>query len=88
MSGWGAGVAGASRPRDGFVAQSYAPGAVVSEVARRHDMSPQHLFGWRNAARAGLLTLPADEVPMFVPIGIHPPGTALSNLGAEISVWL
>ena len=45
-----------------------APGAVVSEVARRHDMSPQHLFGWRKAARAGLLTLPADEVPMFVPI--------------------
>jgi transposase len=31
-------------------------------------MAPQHLFGWRKAARAGLLTLPADEVPMFVPI--------------------
>jgi transposase len=51
-----------------IVAESYAPGAVVSEVARRHDMSPQHLFGWRKAARAGQLTLPADEVPMFVPI--------------------
>src|SRR5258708_32698948 len=51
-----------------IVAESYAPGAVVSEVARRHDMSPQHLFGWRKAARAGLLTLPADEVPMFVQI--------------------
>ena len=51
-----------------IVAESYAPGAVVSEAARRHDMSPQHLFGWRKAARAGLLTLPADEVPMFVPI--------------------
>jgi transposase len=51
-----------------IVAESYAPGAVVSEVARRHDMSPQHLFGWRKAARAGLLTLPADAVPMFVPV--------------------
>ena len=51
-----------------IVAESYAPGAVVSEVARRHDMSPQHLFGWRKAARAGLLTLPADEAPMFVPV--------------------
>ena len=51
-----------------IVAESCAPGAVVSEVARRHDMSPQHLFGWRKAARAGQLTLPADEVPMFVPI--------------------
>ena len=51
-----------------IAAESYAPGAVVSEVARRHDMSPQHLFGWRKAARAGQLTLPADEVPMFVPV--------------------
>lgn len=51
-----------------IVAESYAPGAVVSEVARRHDMSPQHLFGWRKAARAGLLTLPADEAPLFIPV--------------------
>jgi transposase len=51
-----------------IVAESYGPGAVVSEVARRHDMSPQHLFAWRKAARAGLLTLPADEAPMFVPV--------------------
>src|ERR1700737_1288406 len=50
------------------VAESYEPGVVVSEVARRHDITPQHLFGWRKAARAGVLTLPADEVPMFVPV--------------------
>ena len=31
-------------------------------------MSPQHLFGWRKAARAGLLTLPADESAELVPI--------------------
>jgi len=43
-----------------IVAESYAVGAVVSEVARRHDISPQHLFAWRKAARAGLLTLPAE----------------------------
>ena len=51
-----------------IVAESYVPGAVVSEVARRHDMSRQHLFAWRKAARAGLLTLPADAAPMFVPV--------------------
>jgi len=50
------------------VAESYAPGAVVSEVARQNDISPQHLFAWRKAARAGLLSLPADEAPMFVPV--------------------
>jgi transposase len=51
-----------------IVAESYAPGAVVSEVARRHDISPQHLFAWRKAARAGLLTLPAEAAAMFVPV--------------------
>jgi transposase len=51
-----------------IVVESYMPGAVVSEVARRHDMSPQHLFGWRKAARTGLLTLPADKAPTFVPV--------------------
>ena len=39
-----------------IVAASYAPGAIVSEVARRHDISPQHLFGWRKAARSGALS--------------------------------
>ena len=51
-----------------IVAESYAPGAVVSEVARRHGIPPQHLFAWRKAARAGLLSLPADEAPLFVPV--------------------
>jgi len=51
-----------------IVAESYAAGAVVSEVARRHDISAQHLFAWRKAARSGLLSLPADEAPLFVPV--------------------
>jgi transposase len=51
-----------------IVAESYVPGAVVSEVARRHDISPQHLFAWRKAARSGLLSLPADEAALFVPV--------------------
>ena len=50
------------------VAESYEPGVIVSEVARRHDIAPQHLFGWRKAARTGRLVLPAAEPPMFVPI--------------------
>ena len=38
-----------------IVADSCAPGAVVSEVARRHEISPQLLSTWRKAARDGLL---------------------------------
>ena len=51
-----------------IVAESYGPGTVVSAVARRHDISAQHLFAWRKAARTGLLSLPADEAPRFVPV--------------------
>jgi transposase len=51
-----------------IVAASLAPGAVVSEVARQHDLVPQHLFAWRKAAREGRLVLPAEESRLFVPI--------------------
>ena len=62
------------------MAESYAAGAVVSEVARRHGISPQHLFVWRKAARAGVLSLPADEAPLFVPVVTELRG---AGLGAE-----
>jgi transposase len=51
-----------------IVAESYAAGAVVSEVARRHEITPQHLFAWRKAARTGRLALPAEAAELFVPI--------------------
>src|SRR5262249_36499452 len=44
-----------------IVAESFAPGAVASQVARRYGLSPQHLSAWRRAARAGLLSLPTNE---------------------------
>lgn len=34
-----------------IVEESVAPGATVSEVARRHDIRPQQLFGWRREMR-------------------------------------
>jgi transposase len=71
-----------------IVAESYARGAVAAEVARRHDISPQHLFAWRKAARAGLLTLPADPSPLFVPVVSEPPhdGGAPTRSRASIAI--
>ncbi|SFD22347.1 transposase [Bosea sp. CRIB-10] len=34
-----------------IVEETLAPGATVSEVARRHDIRPQQLFGWRREMR-------------------------------------
>ena len=61
-----------------IVAEAVAPGAMVSAVARRWQLSSQQVFGWRREARAGLLALPADggvahaPTPDFVPILAEP----------------
>ncbi len=50
----------------GIVEETLVPGAVVSEVARRHGLTPQQVFTWRRQVR-----LPAaneeSEAPKFVP---------------------
>ena len=55
-----------------MIEETLVPGAVVSEVARRHGLTPQQLFGWRRQARqpagAG-----AEEVPQFVPAVVETP---------------
>jgi len=50
------------------VAEAIAPGAVIADVARRHDLTPQHLSNWIRAAKDGRFALPADEMPAFVPV--------------------
>jgi transposase len=50
------------------VAESCAPGAVVSEVARRWQISPQQLFTWRRQARAAALVEPPSGTLCFVPL--------------------
>ena len=53
------------------VAESCVPGAVVSEVARRWQISPQQLFTWRRQARAAAVTETAAGLS-FVPIVAEP----------------
>ncbi|MFO1098515.1 MAG: transposase [Xanthobacteraceae bacterium] len=51
-----------------IVAEAIAPGAVIADVARRHDLAPQHLSNWIRAASNGRFALPADAMPTFVPV--------------------
>jgi transposase len=63
-----------------IVAEAVAPGAVVAEVARRYDLTPQHLFGWIRAAKDGKFALPADGAPAFVPVVVEPARTSKAAL--------
>jgi transposase len=71
-----------------IVAESLAEGAVVSEVARRHDLNPQQLFGWRarlrNAERGSAPS--SDATPAFVPAIVEdePPAPAAPTLPAAV----
>lgn len=49
-----------------ITAEAMMPGAIVSEIARRHGMSPQHLFTWRRTAFRAAAS-DAAAAPMFVP---------------------
>lgn len=44
-----------------IVMESFAPGARVCDIARRHGMTPQQLSSWRGLAKKGKLALP--EIP-------------------------
>lgn len=58
--------------------EALAPGAVVSEVARRHDVRPQQLFGWLREARKS-----PEALPTFVPVVHRAHGSDAGGGGAE-----
>jgi transposase len=62
-----------------IVAESLAPGVNVSEIARRYEINPQQLFGWRRKFGAEAAALiesarPSAPLPPFAPVLIEGPG--------------
>jgi transposase-like protein len=58
----------------------------IVEVARRHDVHPNQLHGWRRQARLGLLGTDAAAVAQecrFVPIAVATVEDKISNLSKE-----
>lgn len=43
-----------------IVAESLQPGAVVTDIARRHGCRPQQVHDWRHRARSGRFAQPAS----------------------------
>jgi transposase len=69
------------------LAEACAPGAVISDVARRHGLLPGQVFKWRRLAALGVIGIPgASELPSFVAVEVaaapaEPPTTASEPVG-------
>lgn len=51
-----------------IVAESFAPGAVTSDIALRHGVHRNQLYGWRRELRLAASADTALAVPAFVPV--------------------
>ena len=70
------------------VAESCAPGAVVSAVARRWRIAPQQLFTWRREARVASPEASGAAALGSVPIVSDPPAAGVASSGAVLEVAL
>jgi transposase len=71
------------------VAESFAPGARVVDVARQHGVTPQQVTTWRRLARRGGLALPAESPLDFAALvldepPVPPPGKVLAPIEIEM----
>jgi transposase len=74
-----------------IVEESFAPGASIAEVARRHEVHPNQLHGWRREARPGGLSMAPGPHARFAPVEIAdqvalPPPMARPEVSAPVSV--
>jgi transposase len=64
--------------------ETLAVGAVVSEVARRHGITSQQLFGWRRSARGRAIE--RSDAPVFAPVMLEAPAEKASLDGAVLEI--
>jgi len=66
-----------------IVEESLVEGVTASSVARRHGISPAHLFLWRKAHREGALS---GSWPTFAPLRIEEGSPARAPEGGRMEV--
>jgi len=68
-----------------IVAEALKEGAVISEVARRHNVASSQLFTWRKAAREQALA-EAEARTAFVPVAVEQAQAALVRMSHGASM--
>ncbi len=58
------------------IAETFAPGANVSAIARRHGVSLGLVHYWRKCARDGGFSGTTDDAPRFIPVVPTQPGSS------------
>ena len=70
-----------------IVAESFAAGSRVVDVARRHAVSPQQVTTWRRLARRGSLALPGESPLDFATLVLdEPPAPPSVKVPAPIEI--
>ena len=71
-----------------IVSETYAPGAVILDVARRHQISSGQIHTWRKQLRAEMMASapPARFVPLAMVADSPPPAPADARPMIEIDV--
>jgi transposase len=75
----------ASSEKAGIVEESLRPGAVVTVVARRHDVHPNLLHHWRRQAKQALV---GGEGLKFLPVAVTPSVRPESTAASLIEIEL
>ncbi len=68
-----------------IVLESFQPGVLVRDVAKRNGVAPQHLSTWRKLARDGKLVLDGD-LPGFVELVVDEGNRAAPTTGSPIEI--
>jgi transposase len=71
-----------------LVAEAFAPGAIISHVARRHEVAESCLYAWRKQLSGGIgdgRAMPGT--PLLIPVSLACSGPVEADAGRAAADW-
>jgi transposase len=71
-----------------LVAEAFAPGAILSHVARRHEVAESCLYAWRKQLSGGIgAGREVPGTPLLIPVSLGCSGPAEAGAGRAATDW-